>query len=280
MDFDYNRLLADAARELAQEPSIHTTMEHVVALCVDSVPGCDQAAVSVADGGDIRTLAATDDSLVVMDQLQLTLREGPTIDVLRTLSHHEPVVCPRLADGDRWPRWSRRVVEEAGQASLLSFCLFASEGSSGTLVLYSRSENGFDQEDLLEGQALAGHASVALAAELKEHQLSQALETRTVIGQATGILIERFGVTPDQAFAVMRRVSQNHNVKLHVLAQDLVNTGVLLDPSRPDRPGRQHAPGRTDVVAPSDGAAQRTQSEPSRQSRPETTIEATDAPPS
>jgi hypothetical protein len=283
MDFDYNGLLADAARDLAQEPSIHTTMEHVVALCVDSVRGCDEAAISVADGGDLRTLAATDDSLVVMDQLQLTLGEGPTMDVLRTLPHREPVVCPRLADGDRWPRWSRRVVEESGHAALLSFCLFASEGSSGTLVLYSRSQDAFDQEDLLEGQVLAGHASVALAAQLKEHQLSQALETRTVIGQATGILIERFGVTPDQAFAVMRRVSQNHNVKLHVLAEHLVNTGVLLDPARPDRPGRQHAPGETDVVAHSDRAAQRTQARQSGgsgQSRQEATVEATDAPPS
>ena len=292
MDFDYNRLLADAARELAQEPSIQTTMEHVVAQCVDSVRACDQAAISVADGGDIRTLAATDASLVVMDQLQLTLGEGPTMDVLRSLSHHEPVVCPRLADGARWPRWSRRVVEESGHAALLSFCLFASEISSGTLVLYSRSPEGFDQEDLLEGQVLAGHASVALAAELKERQLSQALETRTVIGQATGILMERFGVTADQAFAVMRRVSQNHNVKLHVLAEHLVNTGVLLDPARPDRPGRQHAPGGTGGAGRSDNAAQRTrsgrstqsgragQSGQSGQSRRDTTIEATDAPPS
>lgn len=292
MRFDYNRLLADAARELAQEPSIQTTMEHVVALCVDSVRGCDQAAVSVADGGDIRTLAATDDSLVALDQLQLTLGEGPTMDVRRSQPHHEPVLCPRLADGDRWPRWSRRVVEESGHAALLSFCLFASDASSGTLVLYSRSQDGFDQEDLLEGQVLAGHASVALAAELKERQLSQALQTRTVIGQATGILMERFGVTPDQAFAVMRRVSQNHNVKLHVLAEHLVNTGVLLDPARPDRPGRQHTPGGTDGVAHSGSAAERTRSGPSTQSgRPgqsgqsgqshrDTTIEATDAPPS
>jgi hypothetical protein len=234
MDFDYNRLLADAARELAQEPSIATTMERVVAMCVDSVPGCDQAAVTIAQGtADIRTLAATDDSLVVIDQLQLTLGEGPTFEALH---NRESVVCPRLADDDRWPRWSRRVVEESGNAALISFCLFASEESSGTLVLYSRHEDGFDHEDLLEGQVLAGHASVALAANFKEHQLSQALETRTVIGQATGILIERFGVSPDQAFAVMRRVSQNHNVKLHVLAEHLVQTGVLLHPSRGGQP--------------------------------------------
>ncbi|HET7072150.1 MAG TPA: GAF and ANTAR domain-containing protein [Nocardioides sp.] len=247
MDFDYNRLLADAARELAHEPSNATTMDHVVALCVDSVPGCDAAGVSVADGADIRTLATTDDSLVVMDQLQLTLGEGPTLEALH---NRESVVCLRLADDHRWPRWGRRVVEESGHASLMSFCLFASDDSSGTLVLYSRKEDGFDHEDLLEGQVLAGQASVALAANLKEQQLTQALETRTVIGQATGILIERFGVKPDQAFAVMRRVSQNHNIKLHLLAEHLVQTGVLLDPSQSNGESRA----RTSEVAASPDA--------------------------
>jgi hypothetical protein len=116
----------------------------------------------------------------------------------------------------------------------MSFCLFSSGGSAGVLILYSRSGDGFDPEDMLEAQVMAAHASVALATQFKEHQLHQALETRTVIGQATGILIERFGLTPDQAFAVMRRVSQHHNIKLHVLAENLVQTGILLDPSRTD----------------------------------------------
>jgi AmiR/NasT family two-component response regulator len=77
---------------------------------------------------------------------------------------------------------------------------------------------------------LAAHTSVVLAANLKEEQLHRALESRTVIGQATGRLIERFGLDADQAFAVMRRVSQDHNIKIYALAQHLVETGVLLDP--------------------------------------------------
>ncbi|HEY3529320.1 MAG TPA: GAF and ANTAR domain-containing protein [Nocardioides sp.] len=236
MDIDFNRLLADAARELAQEPSAVTTLERVVELCTDEVPGCDDASISVAEDGEIRTVAATDDSLLALDRLQVILGEGPCLEAVRS---REAVVSNDLFGDTRWPAWSPRVVEEAGLRSLMSFCLYSSGESAGTLILYSRKDDGFDPEDLLEAQVLAAQAAVALATNLKERQLHQALETRTVIGQATGILIERFGLTPDQAFAVMRRVSQHHNIKLHVLAEHLVQTGVLLDPSRPGEPRRQ-----------------------------------------
>ena len=230
MDNDFNRLLANAARELAQEPSVVTTLERVVELCTDEVPGCDHAGISIAEEGEIRTLAATDESLVSLDRLQVTLGEGPCLDILRNA---EAAASKDLGRDRRWPAWSPRVVEEAGLRSLMGFRLFSSGESAGTLILYSRKDDGFDHEDLLEAQVLAAQAAVALATNLKERQFHQALQTRTVIGQATGILIERFGLTPDGAFAVMRRVSQNHNIKLHVIAEHLVQTGVLLDPSRP-----------------------------------------------
>jgi hypothetical protein len=231
MDYDFNRLLADAARELAREPSVATTLERVVELCTDAVAGCDEAAISVVEAGQIRTLAATDPGLLALDRRQVELAQGPCFEALRS---HEAVVSNDLTGDPRWPAWSTRAVDESGVRSLMSFGLFSSGDSAGALILYSRSEDGFDHEDLLEAQVLAAHASVALATQFKERQLHQALETRTVIGQATGILIERFGLTPDQAFAVMRRVSQHHNIKLHALAEHLVQTGVLLDPGMRD----------------------------------------------
>ena len=231
MDYDFNRLLADAARELTREPSEVTTLERVVELCTDAVAGCDDAAISVVEGGRIRTLAATDPALLTLDRLQVELAEGPCFEALRS---REAAVSNDLTGDSRWPRWSSRAVDEGGVRSLMSFGLFSSGDSAGALILYSRSGEGFDHEDLLEAQVLAAHAAVALATQFKERQLHQALETRTVIGQATGILIERFGLTPDQAFAVMRRVSQHHNLKLHALAEHLVQTGVLLDPGTRD----------------------------------------------
>ena len=87
--------------------------------------------------------------------------------------------------------------------------------------------DAFDHDDHLDGLILAAHAAVALAATLEEDQLHRALETRRMIGEATGIIRERFGLTSDQAFAVLRRLSSHQNVKLHRVAQHLVETGSL-----------------------------------------------------
>lgn len=225
MDYDFNRLLSDAARDLAGQPLETTTLEHVVALGTETVPACDHASITLIEGGAVRTLASTDPALLsAIDAWQQEAGEGPAYDALH---RHETALTGDLAHEPRWPRWGARVAAEAGLASLLSFHLFASEASAGTLNLYSTQGDAFDHEDLLEGQVLAAQVSVALATSLKERQLHEALQRRTVIGQATGILIERFGLAPDQAFAVMRRVSQQQNLKVHALAEHLVQTGVL-----------------------------------------------------
>jgi hypothetical protein len=226
MDLDYNRLLSDAALDMASEPAIVTTLERVVELCHETLTRCSVAGVSVVEAGRIRTLVASRDALRRIDEIQSELQEGPVFDALR---HHESVASDSVDVDERWPRWGSRVSEELGLRGFLAYRLFMTGDSLGVLQLYAN-PGAFAPEDLLEGQVLAAHASVALAATFKESQLHRALESRTVIGQATGILIERFSLTPDQAFAVMRRVSQNHNTKVHDLARHLVETGVLFDP--------------------------------------------------
>src|SRR3954447_3819456 len=237
MDFDFNRLLADAARDLAEEPSTLTSLERAVALCADVVEHCDMAGVSVIEGGAIRTMAATDDVVRKVDQLQLELREGPCFSALQ---QEESIYSSDLAREERWPTWGPRTALGLGLHSALSLRLLAPDKATGALTPYAARTDAFGPDDLVEAESHAVQATVALAASFKESQFNQALETRTVIGQATGMLIERFGVTPEQAFAMMRRVSQHHNVKLRALAEHLVETGVLLDPNH-ERPGRASA---------------------------------------
>jgi len=225
VDFDFDHLLADAARELATEPATVTTVERAVELCRETLSACALAGISVVENGRIVTLAATDEILQSIDRHQLELGEGPSCEPWR---NHEVLSSPDLSHDPRWPVWGPRVVAGAGLCSVLALPLFATPDARGMLTLYARTADAFDDGDQLEAQVLAAHASVALATGLKERQLHRALASRTVIGQATGILIERFGLTPDQAFSAMRRVSQNHNIKIHALAEHLVRTGVLL----------------------------------------------------
>ena len=98
----------------------------------------------------------------------------------------------------------------------------------GALNYYSRTPGGLDDADRDVALVFATHAAVALrgaqvmeAAELRASQLGEAVRSRDVIGQAKGILMERRGLTADEAFDTLRRTSQDLNVKLRDLAQTL-----------------------------------------------------------
>jgi AmiR/NasT family two-component response regulator len=75
---------------------------------------------------------------------------------------------------------------------------------------------------------------VALAGAEHEEQLRAGMTSRDLIGQAKGILMERFRLTPHQAFDVLSRVSQELNRKLVDVAAELTETGAL-----PARQGRR-----------------------------------------
>lgn len=109
-------------------------------------------------------------------------------------------------------------------SSMLCFQLFTSEHSYGGLNLYSDRPSGFDDHDVAVGLSLAAHAAVAIATSERIDTLSTALTTRTEIGQAEGILMERFDISADQAFSVLVRVSQDENRRVAQVAADLVRT--------------------------------------------------------
>jgi AmiR/NasT family two-component response regulator len=117
------------------------------------------------------------------------------------------------------------VPRDTGICSSLSFQLFTSGDSLGALNLYCPYPHGFDAEDRAEGLTLAAHAAVALASAQTEEKLRSAIGNRTVLGQAQGILMERCKISPEKSFEVLRRVSQDGNVKVRDVAQHLVETG-------------------------------------------------------
>jgi GAF domain-containing protein len=224
VDSEFAHDVSDAVRDLASGDDIETTVEGAVRVCVEIVEHCDMAGVSVIEKSGIRTLSASSETLREVDEIQYRLREGPCFDALR---HDETVTANDLSSDPRWPRWGARLAERTGLHSSMSFRLFTASGAFGVLNMYSKRPYGFDAGDVLDGHVVAAMVAVAVAASLKEEQLLHGLHTRTVIGQATGILMERFGLDAEAAFAVMRRLSQTHNVKISALAADLVEHGRL-----------------------------------------------------
>lgn len=213
---------AAVARALSEESDVTRTLDRSIHFATELLDGCDEACVSIVrKGKKIETAVSTSEIPARGDQLQYELGEGPCLD---SIWDQETVSSPHLAREERWPQWGPRVVEELGIQSMLCFQLFTHEDSLGALNLYSMREDAFTQEDLVEGSVLAAQVAVALAAARRIENLNAAVVNRTVIGQGQGILMERFGIDSDKAFAVMQRVSADTNVKLHKIAAELVRT--------------------------------------------------------
>lgn len=218
----FHRVLADAVRDLDAQADPPHTLQRLVDIAPDFFGSSDFVGVSLVERGTISTPAASSEELRELDEAQYALGEGPCREAIRT---EATIIVGDLATDPRWPRWGQAMVSELGIRSSLSFRLFTSDDDTwGALNIYSTQPHAFTHEDVSHGQTIAAMAAVALARSIKDEQLAQALETRTVIGQATGVLMERFDLSPEAAFDVLRRISSHHNVKLRDLAADVVRT--------------------------------------------------------
>jgi GAF domain-containing protein len=180
---------------------------------------CD--AVGVIGAPSRQALApvlATDALAADADGLQCRLEAGPAVEALAS---GRPVVSDDLAADDRW---AGATLDAVG--ALLAMPLNP-DRRLGVLTLYRRVPRTFSADDLALAGTLAAHVCVTLRHQSAVDSLVQAIASRTVIGQAQGILMERYRMTADEAFAALTRCSQDRNVKLVVLAQELSTTGRL-----------------------------------------------------
>lgn len=219
---------ADFARmalALHEQPDVDQTIDRVLDFALGAV-SCDFAGVMLVHNGKrIETAAATGPVVEKADQLQMETDEGPC---LTAIFERDTIRVRDTLTDERWPTWGPRVAD-LGLRSVLSIRLYTSQSTIGALNLYATEPDRFDDDDDAVAHILARHASVALASARQESSLWQAIDARKLIGQAQGILMERFDLDPDQAFSVLRRYSQDHNVKLRVVAERLVNTRRLPD---------------------------------------------------
>jgi GAF domain-containing protein len=219
-------VMSRVARELQQEHGdVEATLQAVTRAAVDTVPGADECGISyVIARKQVEPRAWTSDLPRVLDALQGTLGQGPCLDAI----WDERVV--RVADvatEQRWPEFARQAAAH-GVGSLLCFQLFVEGDHLGALNLYARRAGAFADpasEDV--GLVFAAHGAVALAGAEHEAELLAGLDSRDLIGQAKGILMERHRLTAAQAFALLVRTSSLTNRKLRDVADELSTTGHL-----------------------------------------------------
>ena len=150
----------------------------------------------------------------------MLFKEGPCVEA----ALDELIVrTDDFRSDNRWPKYAPAVVE-IGVLSGLSFKLYTADRTAGALNLFSFKPNAFDEEDETTGVVLAAHAAAAILASRHGEQLQSALSTRDRIGQAKGIIMERFGVDDVRAFEMLRKLSQDSNTKLIEVAQRVIDT--------------------------------------------------------
>ena len=214
--------LAELAERLAKSlgpGDLDQTLNNITAAAIEVLPDVTMSSISVKHAdGRIETVAPTHDVLCEVDAKQYELQEGPCYEAAVDT---ENVVSSDLANDDRFPRY-RGAALDAGIRAQMGVRLFDVDSSHAALNLYSDKVGAFEDLGLLAD--LFRHQSAMAVAYAHEVQnLRDAVRTRQLVGQAVGVMMERYKLDEQRAFAFLARLSQNRNVKLRVIAQEVVD---------------------------------------------------------
>ncbi|MEU3884669.1 GAF and ANTAR domain-containing protein [Streptomyces californicus] len=190
-------------------------------------PGADGCGVTLERQGRPLTVASAGVSAPPLDEAQYGQDDGPCLEALR--EGHE-VSVGDMREENRWNGYPAFAVA-SGTLSSLSLPIAAHSHTAGALNLYSPKENGFADVDLTGLRALAAQVTgaVALAQRLADtrtftEDLEAALQSRAVIDQAAGIVMQQRRCTSEEALRILRTASQHRNVKLRDLCTQLVSS--------------------------------------------------------
>jgi GAF domain-containing protein len=213
--------MAKLARTAAAPRTVEGVLADVTAAAKELVPGVDTAGVLlIGKGGKWDSLGGTSDLPQLLDELQMKYSEGPCVEA----ALDETIVrTDDFRSEERWPKYSPAVVE-LGVLSGLSFKLYTASRTAGALNLFAFKPHAFDGESETIGTVLAAHAAAAVLASREGEELQSALSTRDRIGQAKGIIMERYNVDDIQAFDMLRKLSQDSNIRLVDIAQRVIQT--------------------------------------------------------
>ncbi|RZT16797.1 GAF domain-containing protein [Kribbella sp. VKM Ac-2569] len=208
------------ALEMHEAEGVDETVEALVEYALQAL-NCEYAGVALhTAGGRPEVPAVTDPVVAEIYRFQLAGEDGPLVQCMRDRA---TVSIPDLVQETRWPEWSKKVLD-LGVHSVLDVPLWTGFGAVGVLGLYSHRSAAFGTDEEAVAHILARHAAVAVATARREENLMVAVDARKLVGQAMGILMERYDLDSDRAFQVLRRYSQDTNTKLREVAQQLIDS--------------------------------------------------------
>jgi GAF domain-containing protein len=219
--------LSRLAGVVLTEETSDAILELVVSLARSTIKGADGVGVTIVRDDKFTTAAHSDAIAREVDAFQYELSDGPCLSAM--VDGNQTRIESMILE-TRWPLFVPRA-KDKGILSTWSFPLTVRGRSIGALNLYSRELDGFKNSDENIAKTFAMHASTVLSNAIAYStsaqltgQLREALESRQLIGEATGILIERLSCGRETAFNHLRRTSNNTNVKLKEVAQGVVDS--------------------------------------------------------
>jgi len=214
------RVVKEAARAMGSPQDPAATLEEIVVQARRCLPEFEHVSVSrICPEGTLQTLAATTDLARVLDAAQAEAREGPCVEAGE---HDETVVVRHAREEQRWPGYLGQAVP-AGLRSQLGVRLATDGQGLICLNLHSTTHDDIDDGAIGVAEHFAVHAGLALGRAKQEDHLRTAIGTRTIIGTAIGILMERVGLNRQEAFDYLVRESSRQNRKLRLVADDIVS---------------------------------------------------------
>jgi len=216
---DHARELADVAAALAAEHGKELTTAMICKLAVEVIGPCDHASITIrSKRGRFRTTAASSQIAEDLDAHQYELTDGPC---LSSVEGGEVVFSADLDAESRWPGWTTRATG-ARVGTVMSIPLRGDGGLIGSMNLYGHRPGSWDVDSREVALLYATHAAIAMDAAQVASGLHTANASRHQIGLAQGILMQRYGLSVAQAFAVLQRYSSSTNTKLTTVAAEVV----------------------------------------------------------
>jgi hypothetical protein len=218
-------VLADSMRSLrvTDDAGSEVSLAELTDAALKAMPGADYAGITIAHrGGEVTSASATHPYVSLLDDLQHQHRQGPCLSA----AWEQSVIRVRdLGTDYRWPQYRLDVIARTPIRSLLCFQMFADHKTMGALNFYADRADAFDDAAVEMGVVYATHAALAWRLLRRDEEFRSALASRDLIGQAKGMIMERFGIDAVQAFELLKRLSQSSNTPVVDVARQLVEAG-------------------------------------------------------
>jgi GAF domain-containing protein len=222
-DGDIHVRLAESIRDAhgRRARSSGRLLDELAVAGLEFVSGAQYAGITAADARSrADTASAVGRFPPLLDAIQRRHREGPYLDAVRD---RDTVRVDDLTTDTRWPNFQREALAQTPIRSALTYPLVADHQLLGALTFYAEQPHSFDADAQRLGFVYATHAALAWNAVRREVQLREALASRDIIGQAKGMLMERHQISGDEAFSLLRRLSQQSNTRVAEIARRLVD---------------------------------------------------------